>query len=122
MLILTPLKDALNSLEDILNQTIDEYVRDGVIQRFEYTFELAWKMINRYFKEIGIKDIPSGPKPIIREAAKLGIITSVDDWFKFLEARNLASHTYNEDFAQNVYLCAKDFPKFVKELIINLEK
>lgn len=121
MLDLSALKDSLNSLEDILKQPINEYLRDGVIQRFEYTFELSWKMINRYFKTIGINNIPNGPKPLLREAAREGLIDDIDAWFDFLEARNLTSHTYNEEFAEKVYEISKKFPASVKILISKLE-
>ncbi len=60
-MLIAPLKNALKNLEDILKRPLNEQIRDGVVQRFEYTFELAWKLIFRYFKEIGRQDIPNGP-------------------------------------------------------------
>lgn len=119
-MLLSPLEKSLESLKDILNQPINEYIRDGVIQRFEYTFELSWKTLKRYFKEIGREDIPGGPKPLIREAGKEGLIDDVEKWLDFLEARNKTSHIYNESEAKKVYECAKDFPVFVEKLIKEL--
>lgn len=121
MIITTPLSKALTSLEDILKQDINEYIRDGVIQRFEYTFELSWKLLGRYFKEIGREDIPGGPRPLIKEAGREGLISDVDAWLKFLEARNKTTHIYNEVEAEAVYQQAKNLPAYVHELIKNTE-
>jgi nucleotidyltransferase substrate binding protein (TIGR01987 family) len=121
VIITKPLKDALYSLEDILKQEINEYIRDGVIQRFEYTFELSWKLLKRYFKEIGREDIPNGPRPLIKEAGKEGLIINVEAWLKFLESRNKTTHIYNALEAQNVYEQALKFPSFVQDLISKVE-
>lgn len=117
---LKPLQAALESLEDILSQPLNEYIRDGVIQRFEFTFELSWKALQRYFRLIGREDIASGPKPIIREAGKDGLIDNVEAWLDFLEKRNISTHVYNDKQAESVYQSAKDFPKSVKQLLENL--
>lgn len=119
---LTPLKNANQRLEEILKQPMNEFIRDGVIQRFEFTFELAWKTLKRYFKEIGRSDIENGPKPIIREAGAQGLITNVEAWLDFLEKRNMTSHIYSEGEAIKVFEAAKIFPQFVSELIDSLEK
>ncbi len=123
MVDLTPLKNALKSLEDIILQPVNEYIRDGVIQRFEFTFELSWKTIKRYLKEEGGRpDLQVGPKPIIREAGKAGLIDDVKKWFNFLEARNKSTHVYDEEEANIIYKTALEFPNHVKTLIKNLEK
>ncbi|MBF0360698.1 MAG: nucleotidyltransferase substrate binding protein [Oligoflexia bacterium] len=88
---LTPLRNSLKSLESILAQPINEYLRDGVIKRFEYTFELSRKTIKRFFKNIGREDILDGPKPIIREAGKNNLISNVEAWLNFHEARNIST-------------------------------
>ena len=118
---LHPLEKALQSLKDILKQPINEYIRDGVIQRFEFTFELSWKTIKRYFKEIGRDDIPAGPKPLIREAGKEELIANVEEWLDFLEKRNISTHIYNDAQAEQVYNKAKNFPPFVEDLIKRLK-
>ncbi|MEI8346319.1 MAG: HI0074 family nucleotidyltransferase substrate-binding subunit [Pseudomonadota bacterium] len=119
---LIPLKSSLKSLQDILRQPINEYIRDGVIQRFEYTFELSWKTIKRYFNLIGREDIATGPKPILREAGKEKLINDVEEWLVFLDKRNTSTHIYNDEQAQEVYNKCKDFPKYVQELIEELER
>jgi nucleotidyltransferase substrate binding protein (TIGR01987 family) len=121
MILTTPLSKALNSLEDILSQEMNEYIRDGVIQRFEYTFELSWKLLKRYFKEIGREDIPGGPRPLIKEAGKEGLIDNVEAWLNFLESRNKTTHIYNEKESIAVYEQAKIFPSYVRKLIAKVE-
>lgn len=119
---LKPLEDALESLKDILAQPVNEYIRDGVIQRFEFTFELCWKTLKRYFKLIGRQDLSVGPRPILREAGKAGVISNVDVWLNFLEQRNISTHIYNQMQAEQVYAEAKKFPIYVEELLKNLHE
>lgn len=121
-MLFSPLEKALHSLEDILAQPMNEYIRDGAIQRFEYTFELSWKLLKRYFNEIGRQDIAAGPRPIIKEAGKEGLIGDVEAWLEFLEARNKTSHLYNEKEAQSVFDVAKNFPIYVKKLLEEIKK
>lgn len=119
---LTPLRNALKSLEDILAQPVNEYIRDGIIQRFEFTFELSWKTLKRIFKDAGREDILTGPKPVIREAGKMNLISDVEAWLNFLYARNTSAHVYNDSQAEEVYQSAKKFPQYVHELLKKLEK
>lgn len=117
---LKPLKDAAASLEDALKRHVDDLTRDGVIQRFEYTFELSWKTLKRYFtlnnnlKEDNVKNL-------FREAGKQGLIDSVERWFSYHKARNLTSHTYSEKIANEVFSVCKDFSTDVGLLIDRLE-
>lgn len=120
MLDLKPLKLAINSLEDILRQPINEYVRDGVIQRFEYTFELCWKFLQRALKESGVET--GSPTQVIRAAAREGLLDDIEAWLSFLKSRNLTVHTYNKDVAEEVYAEGKKFPKYAKAILTALEK
>ena len=120
-LIFTPFQGAIQSLQRSLKQPKDEFTRDAVIQRFEYTFELSWKMLKRYLEMAGgVKEF--NIKNIFREAGKQGLINDVEDWFAYLEARNLTSHTYNEDVAEETYQTAKKFAPDAAQLLKNLEK
>jgi len=120
-LVLTPLKKALKSLHNAINQPFNEYTRDATIQRFEYTFELSWKILKRHISmETGINEYTI--KNIFRTAAKQGLITHVDAWFDYLKARNLTSHTYNELTADETYAFAKQFVNDADYLIAQLEK
>ncbi|MEK7495824.1 MAG: HI0074 family nucleotidyltransferase substrate-binding subunit [Patescibacteria group bacterium] len=90
--------------------------QDATIQRFEFTFELAWKLMQSIEVENNINVY--GVKTIIREAAKLGLIDDPVKWFDFLKDRNLSIHTYKEELAQKVYQSAKEFIPFVDKLIL----
>ena len=94
-----PLNKALSSLERAMAQPINEFTRDSVIQRFEYTFELSWKLLLKILEADRPLDDGS-VKGILRESGKLGYINSVETWFEFQRARNLTSHTYNEEVAE----------------------
>lgn len=114
------LEKAVRSLEDIHRQKMDVYRRDGAIQRFEYTFELTWKMMQRVLKQQGIE--AGSPKQVFRAALKIGLIDDLDKWFDFLEKRNLTVHTYNEDKADEVFNASKAFITVSKETLERLKK
>lgn len=118
---LAPLKQALSSLEQIRDQKKDPVVRDAVIQRFEYSFELCWKTLKRYFKINNNLD-EDNVKNLFREGGKQGLIEDVEAWFGFQQARNLTSHTYSEKVAEEVYEAAKKFLPKAQSLLLGLEK
>lgn len=81
------------------DKTVDdlsELEREGLIQRFEYTFELAWKTLQDYLMYLGF-DFQTGPNTTIQLAFENNILTDHDAWRKMAKARNLTSHTYNEN-------------------------
>lgn len=118
---LNPLKKALMSLEKAIKQPLDEFTRDSVVQRFEYTYELSWKNLKR-FLETDKPLADDSVKGILREAHQRQLISNIDQWFAFQKSRNLTSHTYNEDTAEEVYKEAIKLPTLCHELIQNLEK
>ena len=85
--------------------------RDGAIQRFEYTFELAWKTMKRILQFKG--STSQLPRDVIRDAAANGLIDNPVVWFEFLEKRNKTSHIYEESVANEV---ASVLPIFHTEL------
>jgi nucleotidyltransferase substrate binding protein (TIGR01987 family) len=89
-----------------------ELVVDGLIQRFEFTFELGWKLLKALLLHQGI-DCAS-PRACIKEAAAAGLVADGDGWISMLEARNRTAHLYNRDDALSVYREIKD--RFVKLL------
>ena len=120
MLSLSSFRNALHSLDRAIAQPKNEFTRDAVIQRFEYTFELAWKAMKRYFKENQNWE-DSNIKNIFREAARQNLLDSCEDWFAFHRARNLTSHTYNEETAEEVYQQAKIFAVQAQIVLSRLE-
>jgi nucleotidyltransferase substrate binding protein (TIGR01987 family) len=69
--------------------------KEGVIQRFEYTFELAWKALKDYLEEGGLVISPVTPRQVIKEAFAAKVISDGEVWVNMLDHRNLLSHTYD---------------------------
>jgi len=92
---------ALARLEDALRQPETEWTRDAAIQRFEFTFELAWKNVMRFARHEGL-DVAS-PRQAWRTALRLGWIGDDQIWLDMLEDRNRTSHTYNEQTAEEIF-------------------
>jgi len=128
---LTPLKKALDSLLFAIERTerersddmLDDMLRDSVIQRFEYTYELCWKMLKRRLE----MDVPSPEfidamsfREMIREGAERGMIGDPLAWFEYRQKRNLTTHTYDEAVANDVYLAAVAFASDAQALLAAL--
>jgi len=71
--------------------------KEGVIQRFEYTFELAWKTVKDYLEQNGLVISPVTPRQVLKDAFAAKLIADGQTWIDMLDHRNLLSHTY--DFA-----------------------
>jgi nucleotidyltransferase substrate binding protein (TIGR01987 family) len=102
----------------------DEELRDAVIQRFEFSYELAWKSLRRVL----VEEAPSPSeldgisfRDLIRLAAEKGLVDDPVQWFAFREERNLSSHTYDAGKAVEVYGSALSFAPVARELLRRLE-
>jgi nucleotidyltransferase substrate binding protein (TIGR01987 family) len=120
-LILTSLEKALNQLELGLVEyakTHNEVVRDGVIQRFEYTIDVAWKLLQRYLKDIAQSDEANmrTKKDLFREAARLKLIDNAEHWISHYNARNETSHGYDNAKAEAVFAHIPAFLTDAKKL------
>ena len=106
---------ALNRLKDGLLQYNEEneLLRDGLIQRFEFTFELAWKVLKEVFEEEGLLGLNS-PKSVLKEAFSAGIIENEKLWMNMLMDRNATSHMYSESNA--IEICTNIKEKYTCEL------
>lgn len=92
-----------------LYEAIDEYnaygyssIRDGVVQRFEFCTELAWKVCREYLLEQGYEHINS-PKAVMKTAYADELISDEEIWIEILNCRNLTSHIYDEDTAVSIF-------------------
>ncbi|OPX29919.1 MAG: nucleotidyltransferase [Candidatus Omnitrophica bacterium 4484_171] len=95
-------KKALLRFEEILAEEKNDIVRDSAIKRFEFTFDLSWKLIKAFLEEEkGIKCV--SPKECFRQAYRQGIIGYDDFWLKMADWRNETVHTYGEKFADTFY-------------------
>jgi nucleotidyltransferase substrate binding protein (TIGR01987 family) len=112
---------ALHSLSEALKSAPrNDLERDGVIQRFEYTFELVWKTAKRVLESQGLE--ATSPKSVIRELLNQGWIQDGDLWIAFLKARNATSHTYKEDIAKDVFATSTKFLPEAQNLCIRLKQ
>jgi nucleotidyltransferase substrate binding protein (TIGR01987 family) len=133
---LSALQQAITSLEDSVEvatredfiDSVDDkarkVIRAGVIQNFEFTFELSWKFIQRWLRENRSPEMaePRTRKDLFRHAARNGLISGAQEWFRYAEARNATSHTYNSNRADDVYETAMDFLPAAQGLLAQLER
>jgi nucleotidyltransferase substrate binding protein (TIGR01987 family) len=124
---LTPLKNALKQLEEGLlrakKEPENELSRDGVIQRFEYSHELAVKFIKRVLEMKHNDNVDQMIyNDILRTAFERGYVKNVEQWFEYRKARNQTSHTYDVKVATHVYSFAEPFLTEAKYLLENLER
>lgn len=121
---LTSLVQALAALDRGLARwgasPTDEELRDACIQRFEFTFELCWKMLKRRLQ----LDLPDAQavdgmtwRTLIRSGAEQGLIDDVDAWFVYREKRNITSHTYNAEKAAEVAAALPQFARDARSLL-----
>ena len=85
-----------------LEEVVEELIKEGLIQRFEYTHELAWNVMKDYAFFQGNSTI-GGSRDATREAFKLHIIENADTWMDMIQSRNKTSHTYNEEIANEIF-------------------
>lgn len=110
--------------EDVdLDTVLNEMIKEGLIQRFEYTHELAWNVMKDYAEYQGNTSI-GGSRDATREAFKLQIISNGDVWMDMIASRNKTSHTYNEDTANEIYtkILKEYYPVFLTFQSIMEEK
>jgi len=94
-------------------RSLSELEQQGLIQGFEFTHELAWNVLKDYLEEAGISEI-IGSKGATREAFKNGLILDGESWMEMIKSRNLSSHTYNQDVAEEVVtnILVRFYPAF----------
>lgn len=129
------LKKAVTALQDVLNrsddaalmQTLDPVVQKaikaGVIQHFEFSYELCWKFMKRWLEvNVSATEVDGVTRrELFRQAAEQRLITDVDRWMAHHHARNQTSHAYNADVAEEVYQAAHDFARDAASLLKALE-
>ena len=132
---LTSLSEAIRAMgetlaraeDDKLMGSLDEAtqnaVRAGVIQHFEFTYDLSWKFIQRWLRlNASASDAePLTRRELFRTAARHGLITDPQPWFGYSESRNLTSHTHDRAVAERVYAAAARFLADSRFLLEQLE-
>ena len=119
-------KKALKQLQDAVElmkeRELSILEKQGVIQAFEYTHELAWKTLKDFLEDRGNTDI-YGSKDATKKAFSLGLLEDGETWMQMIKSRNLTSHTYDESTADGIISLVKDlyFDQFEK-LKIKMEE
>lgn len=97
----------------------------GTIQKFEFVYELSLKMMKRQLKLMAISEDSidvDNFRDMLREAIKQGLIEDIDQWFAYRKMRNITSHTYDQNKAEQVYQGIREFLKSSAYLIEQLRK
>ncbi len=98
-------------------------LRDGVIQRFEFTFELCWKMLKRYLEEYSLERVDGlNNRDLFRIGFEQGLLNDPQIWFHYLKMRNQSSHVYDEAKAAVVFAAARNFLSDAQALLMQLEE
>lgn len=99
---------------------LSELEQEGLILRFEYTFELAWKVLQDFLKYKGYEFV-QGPNGTLQKAFEDGLISNHDAWRRMAKARVTTSHTYNEgeagEIVQQIY---EEYSVILKQLAVRL--
>jgi len=82
---------------------LDDIIKEGLIQRFEYTHELSWNVIKDFLEDAGNTTI-YGSKDATREAFSAGLISNGDIWMDMIKSRNKTTHTYNQETADDIFM------------------
>ncbi len=100
---------ALKQLESAVNKYADteiDIIKEGIVQRFEFTHELAWKLMQDILQEEGFTDI-IGSRTATKTAFNRNLINDGDTWLEMIKSRNITVHTYDEK------ILSQEFKKIV---------
>lgn len=97
---------ALNRLAEIVNcskeRPLSDFEKDGLVQRFEFTHEMAWKVMMSFCKAQSPEEELFGSKDSTRWAANRGLLTDGEVWMDMIRSRNFTSHNYDGEVADSV--------------------
>jgi nucleotidyltransferase substrate binding protein, HI0074 family len=96
--------DALMRLKEALeaDASSNPFVYDAAIQRFEFTYELSWKLLKSFLEYEGMAMV-NLPRAAIKEAFAAGLVGDAEIWADMIDARNLTAHTYDQPKAIEIY-------------------
>ena len=109
---------------NILSDDQQEVIKAGVIQNFEFTYELCWKFMKRWLaKNLGATYVDGVTRrELFRLSAENRLITNVERWMEYHDARNETSHTYDQDTADEIFKAARAFFPDAQKLLKILEE
>lgn len=119
---LTNFKKAYGQLTEFIEKPeLNKFEVQGLIQCFEYTFELSWKTLKDYLEFEGY-DVKT-PRETLKKAFQTGMIEDGNVWLDALEKRNIMSHTYNENTTkQTEQLIKTKYYFIIQKLVTNFSK
>ncbi|MBK6999456.1 MAG: nucleotidyltransferase substrate binding protein [Rhodoferax sp.] len=96
-------------------RNLSDLEKQGLIQGFEFTHELAWNVLKDYLEMEGIQGLV-GSRSTVREAFKRGLVSDGEAWIDMIQKRNLSSHTYNKEVADTLALAIHEqyYPAFLE--------
>mgnify|MGYP003543105226 CR=1 FL=1 len=95
------LKQLMEAVELTKERELSNLEKQGLVQAYEFTQELSWKVLKDFMQSRGTQDL-FGSKDAVREAFKIGVIENGDIWMDMIKSRNLTSHTYNESAIEEI--------------------
>ena len=102
---LNTFKNAIRRLAEVIDlsneRQLNQFEYDSLIKRFEFSFEMAWKLMMSYEKDNGVAEL-HGSKDVVRQAYRMSIITNGEAWLEMIDDRNKTSHLYDEEMASDV--------------------
>ncbi len=107
------------NLRSILTETNTQIVRDAAIKRYELCYELAWKSVQEALKNEGL-EICKSPKSCFKQAFKQGWIIKEEPYAVMVQNRNLTTHTYNEELAEEIYNSLGNYLSLLESLLAKL--
>lgn len=112
---------AVTRLKEGTDTARHDLEKDGVIQRFEFTFELLWKTLKIFLQEKGI--LAKTPKDTLKESFKLGWIKDEEKFLNMLQDRNLTSHIYDRKTSAQIFERIKNqYTQPLIEILASLKK
>jgi len=106
--------------EFIEKEELNKFEKQGLIQCFEYTFELGWKTMKDYLEEEGLS--VRSPRETIKTAFQIQLMIDGHTWIEALNMRNLMAHTYDEQKANEAEtLIRTKYYTIIKELCLKME-
>jgi nucleotidyltransferase substrate binding protein (TIGR01987 family) len=117
--LLSAYENALRRLAEVLEEPESAMIRDAAIKRFEFTFELLWKSLQKFFRGQGIAC--NSPKGCLREAFSYGLVEDNPMWLRMIDDRNLTVHTYNEAVSIEIYQHLKDYMPLFNQVLQSLK-
>lgn len=118
---ITKLDEAITRLKEGVSTAKDSLGKDGVIQRFEFTFELLWKCLKIFLADQGIEC--RTPKESLKNAFKIGLIQDEETFLNMLDDRNKSSHTYSKEESEKIFENIKSiYVLQIENLLARLKK